>query len=247
MKTFIFTIICAFISIKLSAQIDPNFSCDDFTLNFQSNTRNTIEFLSKEKYFKLIKDSIPKSKRPAIVENKSLNAEFQKKFQNIITEHCIHAKSFNQGKVEETSFCNDKYNIFLISKEYNFYIFKILAFEIDNYLIFNPNDKTIYSSNNYPIILNDGKLIFDIGHSHDGLNSFNYFKFNENNVDYFEFSVPIQYQIKNYNIINTFSGLKLTAELTKYNMKETFLNKYEYDKSDCCTKFINIPLHNDRD
>ncbi|SHL24550.1 hypothetical protein [Chryseobacterium polytrichastri] len=246
MKQFLFSIILLFTSLKLSAQISKDFSCDDFTFNIESNTRNSVEFLNKERYFQFIKDSIPKSKKPVIAENKKLNEEFQKKFPNTITEHCIHAKSFSQGKIEDTSFCNNKYNISLISKEYNFYIFKILAFEIDNYLIFNTNNKTIYSSNHYPIILNNGKFIFDIGYSYDGLNSFNYFKFKDNNVGYFELSIPLHYQIKNYNIINAFNGLKLTAELTKYNVKETSPNKSEDDKSDFCTKFINIPVSNDR-
>lgn len=223
-----------------------SFSCDDFSFNIESNTKNSVEFLNKESYFQLIKDSIPRSKKTAIIENKNLNTEFQKKFPNTITEHCIHAKSFSQGKVEDTSFCSNKYNIFLISKEYNFYIFKILAFEIDNYLIFNTNDKTIYSSDHYPIILNNGKLIFDIGHSYDGLNSFNYFKFKDNNVDYFKLSIPFYYQIKNYHIINAFNGLKLTAELTKYNVKEISPKNSKDDKSDFCTKFINIPVSNDR-
>lgn len=234
-----------FTTLKLSAQIGKDFSCDDFSLNIESNTRNTVEFLNKERYFELIKDSIPKNKNPAIVENKRLNEEFQKKFPNTITQHCIHGKSFNLEKVEDASFCSEKYKIFLISKEYNFYIFKIQAFEIDDYLIFNTNNKTIYSSRHYPMIINNGKLIFDIGYSGDGLNSFKYLKFNDNKIDYTELSVPLQYKIKNYTIIKAFNGTKLIAELIKYNMKETVPGNYEYDKNDFCTKFINIALSND--
>ncbi|WP_415328510.1 hypothetical protein [Chryseobacterium sp. MMS23-Vi53] len=245
MKIFLFTIILLFITLKLSAQIVKDFNCDDFTLGIESNTKNTIEFFNKERYFELIKDSIPKSKSPIVVENKSLNEEFQKKFPNSITEHCIHSKEFSQGIVDETSFCNNKYKIFLISKEYNFYIFKIQAFEIDDYLIFNTNDKTIYSSHHYPTIINNGKLIFDIGYSY-GLNSFKYYKFNNNKVDYTELSIPLQYQIKNYNIVKSFNGIKLIAELRRYNIKETTPNKFENDKSDFCTKFINISLSDDR-
>lgn len=245
MKTFLFIITCLLTPLTLFAQIDPNFNCDDFILYLESNTRNHIEFLNKQRYFEQI-DSIQKNKIPAIIENKILNDEFQKKFPNTITAHCIHANSFSEGKIEKTSFCNETYKIFLIAKEYNFYIFKFLAFEIDDYLIFNTNDKTFFFANNYPTILNNGKLIIDIGYSYGGFNTFKYFKFKSNNdIDYFELSIPAYYQIKSHQIIKTPNSFKLQAELVKYNLKETSPNKYDYDETDYCSKFINIPVYND--
>lgn len=244
MKTLLL-IICLLISLKLTAQTKSHFDCDDFSINLSSNTLNHIEFISKTNFLDQIKDSIPKNKKPAIIENKSLNAEFQKKFPNTITQHCIHSKSFEQGKISDMSFCSEKYNIFLISKEYHFYIFKVVAFEIDCYMVFNTNDKTIFTLDNYPVILNSGKLIFDIGYSYNGLRVINYLKFNENSVDYLELSIPLNYHIKSYHIIKTSNNFKLATELIRYNMKETAQNNYEYDKTDSCSKFLNILIYND--
>jgi hypothetical protein len=227
-------------SLKLSAQVNPNFSCDDFSFDVSSNTRASVEFLSKKKYLDAIKDSIPRSQKPIIQENEILNTEFQKNFPNIITEHCVHSKSFEDGQIGEISFCSKKYKMFLVSKEYHFYIFKIQAFEIDGYLVFNSDDKTIYNTDHYPIILDNGKMILDIGYRYGGTNIIKYYKFNDKKVDYFELSFPFYNQIKSYNIIKKFDKFKLAVELIKYNTKETAPNKYEDDKNDFCSKLLII-------
>jgi len=54
LKTLVFITICVLMSLKLSAQINPNFSCDDFSFDLSSNAKSSIEFLSKKNYFDAI-------------------------------------------------------------------------------------------------------------------------------------------------------------------------------------------------
>lgn len=242
MKKFLFLfLLSTFLKPFAQTNSHHQFNCDDFNFSMKSNTRNEIEFISEEQYFSLIKDSISKSEKPVIQENKELTLEFQKKFPNKITEHCINAKNFSGGVFEETSFCNDRQKIFLITKNKNFYIFKLNAFEIDSYILFNTEDQTIYMTENFPLILDNGKTVYDIGHSYGGSSIINYEKFSDNgNVDYFELSIPYGYRIINHNIIKKVKNSQVILELIKYDIKETSPNHYENDKNIFCRKFLII-------
>lgn len=234
MKNILFLIL--FVSLKLSAQdnlsLIPN--CDDFSFTIESNTRNTLSFISQNDYNRKLKDSIKKPKKIALKEDKILYKEFQKKFPDKISTHCIRGEQYGSGRTEKISYCSDRQKILLIGKEQNFYIFKLDAFEIDSYILFNTENETIYYTENYPLIYDNGKIIFDIGYFYDGLKIISYYKFYDKKTEYLELKFPAQYVIKNYNIIRN-PRIHLIAELGKLSN-----SKKSSEDNNFCGKLLMI-------
>lgn len=212
-----------FLSLKVSAQdhLSVISGCDDLSLTIDSNSRNTLSFVNKDDiYYSALKDSIERPRKILLKEDKILYDEFQKLFPDKISTHCIRGKQYGRGQTEEISYCSNRQKIVLIGKEQNFYIFKLDAFEIDSYILFNTLDKIIYYTENYPMIYDYGKIVFDIGYAYGGSNIINYYKFHENEkTEYFELSLPSRYKIKNYKVIR-YPTIHLIAELEKSSTSE---------------------------
>ena len=238
MKYFVLFLI-AFPFIKLSAQKYIPFDCDDFNFNIESSANTSIRFINQSDYFSSLKDTVILPQKALIKENEKLYTEFQKKFPNKISTHCIKAKTFSRGEISETSYCSQRQKIFLITKEKNFYIFKLNAFEIDDFLVFNEDNETIYFTENYPLILDEGKIIFDIGRSYPGKQIINYYQFEDKKVKYASIDLPFDYRITKYNIVK-YSNYKVITELTRHQLKETSPNYFEKDKDVFCKKFMII-------
>jgi len=239
-------IILLLINLNLKAQSDLfplKLECGDFKQNISANRQMNIDFVNEERYYSLSKDSIMKAKK-IVIENLELTKLFEKKFPKKITNHCINSKIYENDSIENISLCNEKYNIKLIDKKLDFYIFKLDAFEIDSYLLFNSKSQIIYSVSNFPQFLNDGKVIMDVGYEYGGSNIVNFYFIEEEKIKYFEYRFQLQYQIKDVKILNTSSkNPKILLDLIRYGYKEVpnkpgFGKKYDFDKENFCRKFI---------
>ncbi|GEN77253.1 hypothetical protein CHA01nite_29930 [Chryseobacterium hagamense] len=194
--------------------------CEDLSLTLESNSRNTFSFINNDDYNSKLKDSIAKPVKALLKEDKMLYDEFQNLFPDHISTHCIRGKQYGRGETEEISYCSNKQKIILIGKEQNFYIFKLDAFEIDSYILFNTLDKTIYFTENYPMIYDHGKIVFDIGYAYGGSNMINYYKFyDREKTEYFELMMPLRYTIKDFNVIR-YPAIHLIAEIEKLSPSE---------------------------
>ncbi|MCS3531876.1 hypothetical protein [Chryseobacterium sp. JUb7] len=231
-------------SINLSAQDGfVRTNCGHFKLNISSNIHKTINFLSEESYRKIIKDSIQKRRMPTIKENTDLYKEFQKNFPDKLTRHCVNSKFFQNDSIVFHKFCDSATTLILTSKEYNFYIFKVKAFEVGNYLLFNTHDQTIYSTSNYPLILDNGKTVFDIGYAYGGFKTAKYYRFNDKKTEYFNFSIPPNYSLKDFKIIDDKNRKKIVVDIITYQLKKSEPGSkfdYENDVNDYCRKFLLI-------
>ncbi len=226
-----------FLSLKVSAQdhlaVIPD--CEDLSLTIESNSRNTFSFISKDDYYSELKDSLERPKKNLLKEDQILYEEFQKLFPDQISTHCIRGKQYRRGETEEISYCSNRQKIVLIGKEYSFYIFKLDAFEIDCYILFNTLDKTIYFTDNDPMIYDHGKIVFDIGYAYGGLKIINYYKFHDNEkTEYFELTLPMIYTIKDYNVIK-YPKIHLIAELEKLST-----SKKSFEGTNGCRKLLMI-------
>ena len=228
-------------SVCLSAQEGIPLNCDEFSLKINSNTANSIGFISEEKYFSIIKNSIKISKPTAIKENADLYREFQEKFPKKITRHCINSKyDYNEG-IKYLSYCDDATTLTLINKEYNFYIFKEKGYETDHYLLFNTQDQIIYSTTNYPVILEKGGLVFDIGDFYNGLQVINYYKFTGTKTEYLQCTLPLHYTIQDFRLVNQNGTVKVVVDIIKHHFKKKIVNNHaEFYIDDYCRKFLLI-------
>ncbi len=241
------TLLLFLIQLKLFGQFKyPKLNCEKFDYTIDSNTRMNISFLSFENYIEYDKDTIQKEK-PNIKENIELNKIFQQKYPGKITENCINSKYYNrENDVTNVEFCDRKSKIKLVGKKDNFYIFKADAFEINIYLLFDTNSEVIYDMNNYPQILENGKVVIDAGYQYGGNNVINYYFFGEENVKYFELSVPIYYQLKNVKLLKSFnSNPKVIGNFIRYNHNEVsneegLGQKSDFDTEKYCRKLVMI-------
>jgi len=143
-----------------------------------------------DEYFNsLLKDSI-KIYQKKDIDILSLQNEFNKKYTDKITKHCINSKIYLEGEIENYSDCNEKNNIILVDKIENYYIFNLRAFEIDDYLLFNTEDETIYFFNSIPTILDNGKTLITMKFNSVYSHGLNLYKFEDGNLKSFniEFS-----------------------------------------------------------
>lgn len=235
MKNVLFIIV--FLSLKISAQdhLSVISGCDDLSLTIESNARNTLSFISQDNYHSELKDSIERPKKILLKEDKILYEEFQNLFPDQISTHCIRGKQYGRGRTEEISYCGNRQKIILIGKEESFYIFKLDAFEIDSYILFNTLDKTIYFTDNYPMIYDYGKIVFDIGYSYGGSNIINYYKFYKSEkTEYFELTIPHRYTIKHYSFIQH-PTIHLVTELEKLSTSEK-----SSERNNGCRKLLMI-------
>lgn len=239
---FVFFLSLLIFSVTLSAQNNfQKLNCDEFELNITSNLHSSVRFLNKESYSLIIKDSIQKKKPSIIKENTDLYKEFQIKFPKKITTHCIHSKYNYNDSIRYLSYCDSATTLTLIKKEYQFYIFKEKGYEIDNFILFNTENQTIYSTKNEPIILENGKSVFDIGHSYGGYQMVNYYKFGGEKTEYLKFTLPLHYEIKDFKLVNKYNNIKVALEIIKYDFKKRELNdKSEFYIDNCCRKFLLI-------
>ena len=235
-----------FIHLKIFGQSDfQKLNCEEFNYTIDSNTQMNVSFISFDRYLEYEKDTIQKEKFK-IKEDIELNSIFQKRYANKITKHCINSKSYDRDTISTLKFCDNNTRIKLVDKKANFYIFKIDAFEIDNYLLFDINNQVIFTMNNYPQILENGKIVIDAGYEYGGNNVINYYIFDEEKVKYFEFKVPIYYQLKNIKILKSFnSNPKVIGDFIRYDRKEVpnregFGKKYDLDTEKYCRKLIMI-------
>lgn len=228
-----------------SQNIGQKLNCDDFSFTTNSNTRMEISFLSAENYSRYEKDSIEKDGKK-LKEDIELNKIFQKKYPNKITVHCINSKIYEDNDFRNYSYCNESYKIKLVAQKFNFYIFKVDAFEVNNYLLFNTDNQTIYTLSNYPQILENGKIVVDVGYEYGGSKIINYYSFEKEKLKYFELIIPAHYNLQNIKIIKSFNSTpKVIGNFIQYGYKEVFNNEYpngyyEYDKENFCQKFIMI-------
>jgi len=236
-----------FFSLKIFGQSEfPKLNCEEFDYTTDSNTTINLRFLSPESYAEYDKDSIQKEK-PKIEEDIELNKIFQKKYPNKITEHCIDSKYFSQvDGIANVKFCDSKLKIKLVGKKHNFYIFKVDAFEIDNYLLFDMNSEVIYDTNNYPQILENGKIVIDAGYEYCGYNVINYYFFENNDLNYFKFRVSTGYKLQNIKLFKAFNSKpRVVGDFIRYDYKEVsnkegFGKKYDFDKEKYCRKLVMI-------
>lgn len=244
---FLLSISFLFFSLQIFGQSEfPKLNCEEFDYTSESNTRMELRFLSLENYAEYDKDTIQKEKSK-VAEDIELNKIFQKKYPGKITEHCINSKYYDRKNgVTNTKFCDTKSKIKLIDKKNNFYIFKADAFEINIYFLFDTNSEIIYDMNNYPQILENGKVVIDAGYKYGGNNVINYYFFSEEKIEYFEFSVPIYYQLKNIKLLKSFNSKpKVVGDFVRYDYKEVpnkegFGKKYDFDKEKYCRKLVMI-------
>jgi hypothetical protein len=202
-----------------------------------------LRFLSLEKYSELNKDSI-KQDKPKLTEDIELTKIFREKYSNQITEHCVNTKFYDQDSISHISYCSEKTKIKLIEKKANFYIFKIDAFEIDDFFLFNIDNEVVYTTNNYPQILDNGKIVIDVEYGNQ--NSINYYIFEKDKLKYFEFKGPFSYNLKNIKLLKSFnSNPKVIGDFIRYDYKEVpnkegFGKKYDYDREKYCRKALMI-------
>lgn len=235
-----------FIHLNIFGQSEfPKLTCEEFDYSTTSNTRMHVNFISLERYLEYDKDTI-KTEIAHLNEDPELNKIFQKKYPDRITKHCINSKFHEQDSIRNISFCDEKMQIKLIAKKSNFYIFKIDAFEIDNYLLFNINNELVFTMNNYPKILENGKIVIDSGYEYGGNNAINYYVFGEEKVKYFEFRVPAYYRMKKIKILKSFnSDPKIIGAFFRYGYKGVHNSKvsgkeYIYDEEQFCRKFVML-------
>lgn len=240
------TLIFIFIQLSLNAQSDDFLlilDCNDFAQNISANKRMNVDFINLERYNSLKNDTLVKQKK-ILTENFELTKSFEKNFPNKISKHCVNSKMYEKDSIRNLSFCNDNYKIKLIEKKFNFYIFKLDAFEINSYLLFDTKSQIIYTINNYPQIIKEGKIILDFGYEYEGQNAFNFYFIEDKDISYFEYRIPNQYQIRDYKILNSgINNPKILVHLIKYGYKEVpnkkeLGTKYEYDKEKFCEKII---------
>jgi|GEM_PF-1413427 len=233
-------------SVSLSAQDGfVRTNCGNLKLLINSNVHKTVNFLSENNYKKIINDSIQKKRIlfKNIKENTDLRREFQKKFPEKLTRHCINSNYFKDDSIKYYSYCDSATTMILTAKEFNFYIFKVNAFEVSSYLLFNTRDQIIYSTHNYPLIFDKGRTVFDIGYVYAGFKTAKYYRFNRKNTEYFDFSIPPQYSFKDFKIIDDKKRKKIAVDLISYQLKKGKPGSkynYEYDKDDYCRKFLLI-------
>jgi len=243
---FLLSVILFFLSFQIFGQSEfQKLNCDEFDYKSSSNTKMNLRFLSVESYTNFDKDTIQKDKLK-VSENIDLNKVFQKKYPNKITEHCINSKYYSDDGITNAKFCNSKSKIKLVGKKYNFYIFKLDAFEIDSYLLFDINSEVIYDMNNYPQILDNGKIVIDAGYQYGGNNILNYYIFENDVVKYIELTFPTGYKLQNIKLLKSFnSNPKVIGDFIRYDYKEVpskegFGKRYEFDQEKYCRKIIMI-------
>ena len=228
-----------------SQNIGQKLNFDDFSFTTNSNTQMKISFLTVENYVRYEKDSIEKDGKK-LKEDIELNKIFQKKYPNKITKRCINSKIYDNDNIRYYSYCSENYKIKIVAQKFNFYIFKLDAFEIDCYLLFNTDNQTIYTVSNYPQILENGKIVVDAGYEYGGSNIINYYTFDNDKLKYFEFTIPASYSLKEIKLIKTFNSTpKIIGNFIRYNQKEVPNNEYgkrtyDWDMDNFCQKFIMI-------
>lgn len=137
--------------------------CDDFEFNILSDFYIKIELINNKAFNSSLKYSTTLTRNT----NKnidSLKNEFDKFYKNKITNNCINSKVYNEQDKSIIDFnqCNKKQKIELVDKINHLYIFNLKAFEINNYLLFNTLNNTIYVIDDYPIISDNGNTIFTL-------------------------------------------------------------------------------------
>ncbi|MCW3161798.1 hypothetical protein [Chryseobacterium oryctis] len=242
MKVRLLIFIFLLFNIFLKSQ---SFSCEDFLQTIEGNLRTKIDLVTEEYFNLFLKDSI-KIPEKNEKEIHFLQNEFNKKYPNRITKHCINSKIFTEGKVEYSSYCSEKTNIVLIDKVENYYIFNLKAFEIDDYLLFNINNETLYFFNSIPVILDNGNTLIEIKFGSEYSHGVNIYKFENEGLKNFNVEFSRQYNLeKSYIIKDWANRAKILLKLVRYDLKEvsnTFKDgvKYEYDKERYCRKFLVI-------
>ena len=242
MTTKFIIIIFSLLSICLKSQ---NFNCEDFSQNIVGNLGAKVDFVTEEYFNSLVKDSI-KNYQKVDKDISSIQKEFNKKFNRRITEHCINSKVYFESKVQNYSNCNEKNTIKLVDKIENYYIFNLRAFEIDDYLLFNSKDETIYFFNSIPTILDNGDTLITLKFNSVYFHGINYHKFDNGDFKNFDFEFSRQYRPEKTYIIRDWANkTKILLKLIRYDLKEvsnTFKDgvKYDYDKERYCRKFVVI-------
>lgn len=222
-----------------------NFNCEDFNQNVEGNLRTTIDFVTEDYFNSLLKDSIKIYKKTDRSLD-SLKKEFDKKYYGKITQHCINSKVYLNGKTDNYSQCNEKDIITLVGKVENYYIFNVRAFEIDNYLLFNTTNETIYLFNSLPTVLDNGNTLITMKFKSAYSHGINMYELEGENLKNFNIEFSRQYlPEKTYIIKDWANRIKILLSLIRYDLKEvsnTFKDgrKYEYDKAKFCRKFIVI-------
>jgi len=204
-----------------------------------------INFIDEESYNYLIRDTLSKQIK-VTAENILLTKIFEQKFPKKVTKHCINAKIYENDSVRKISYCDKKNNIKLIDKKFNFYIFKLEAFEINNYLLFNTDNETIIFTSNFPQILKDGKVILDFGYEYQGGRILNFYFLENKKIEYFEYRIPLQYQIRDFKILKSHhDNPRIVVDIIRYGYKEVsnkqgFGKKYVYDSEKTCRKLLML-------
>lgn len=236
--TILLTLLCFFSKSQ-------NFNCEDFNQNVEGNLRTTIDFVTEDYFNSLLKDSIKIYKKTDKGLD-SLKKEFDKKYYGKITRHCINSKVYLNGKTESYSQCNEKDIITLVGKAENYYIFNLKAFEIDNYMLFNTTNETIYFFNSLPTVLDNGNTLITMKFNSAYSHGINMYQLEDENLKNFNIEFSRQYlPEKTYIIKDWANRIKILLSLIRYDLKEvsnTFKDgrKYEYDKAKFCRKFLVI-------
>ncbi|WP_313254032.1 hypothetical protein [Empedobacter sp.] len=215
--------------------------CDDFEFNISSDFYTKIELVNNKAFNSLLKDSISLTKNT----NKNIDSiqkEFDKLYKNKITNNCINSKINNEQDKSIIDFnqCNKKQKIELVDKINHLYIFNLKAFEINNYLLFNTLNNTIYVIDDYPIISDNGNTIFTLKFHTPNSHGANVYKFERDKLNKFVINFSGFYNLKSYHITkNRNNQLKILINLIKYEsiQKE---NTWTNNEDKFCSKFIVI-------
>ncbi|MBO6211627.1 hypothetical protein [Algoriella sp.] len=243
MKLF-YTFFLTMFTIFSNAQV---LDCDDFEFNISSDFYTKIELVNNKEFNSLLKDSISLSRNT----NKNLDSlqkEFDKNYKNKITTKCINSKVYNEQdrKVINYNECNNRQKIELVDKINNYYVFNLKAFEINDYLLFNTLNETIYVIDDYPIISDNGNTIFTLKFHTPNSHGANVYKFEGEKLNRFRINFSGFYNLKSYYVTKSWNNKsKILINLIKHESirKENEIDNtitWTDNKDKFCSKFIVI-------
>lgn len=243
MKVKLVIISFSLLSFYLKSQ---NFNCIDFSQDLRGDLRTTINFVTEDNFNSLLKGSTITVQKT----NKNiqlLQKEFDKKYNNKITKHCINAKIFFDDKIKNYQNCDETNKISLVDKVDNYFIFHYTdGFEINNYLLFNTINETIYFFKSLPVILDHGTTLITMKFNSAYSHGIDLYKFEDGNLKTFNIEFSRQYRPEKTYIIKDWANrTKILLNLVRYDLIEvsnTFKDgtRYDYNKEKFCRKFIVI-------
>lgn len=113
-------------------------------------------------------------------------------------------------------------------------------------MLFNTDNETIIFTSNFPQILKDGKVILDFGYEYQGGRILNFYFLENKKIEYFEYRIPLQYQIRDFKILKSHhDNPRIVVDIIRYGYNEVsnkqgFGKKYVYDSEKTCRKLLML-------